>query len=124
MSFSGPSHLHLPLAMAGSYMIGELYQAIAMTNTLPSLILVIREIADWIFYRLAITLFRPFHDRCRAQIYAATNLTVNIATLGVFLRLQLIGKIGTQICIGIMTIEMVCKCLDFSKYRVHPINQD
>lgn len=116
-SFDGPSPT-LYQAIAGGMIVGALYSAIAKTSSLSIVIFAVRELADSMFYRLASIFFQPSNDRNKAKIYAATNLTVNVGTLLALRRLEFIGKLGTQIFLGIMAIEMTCKFADFSKYRV------
>jgi hypothetical protein len=119
-SFSGPDpDIFWPAW--GGMMIGAAYSTIANTNQLPVVIFVIRELADWILYRLAIVLSNQPVDRTCAKIYAATNLTVNVATLCLLRQMNLIGQIGTRIFLGVMALEMMCKYADFSKYRVDQI---
>ncbi len=117
MSFSGPSP-DLYYAVAGGALIGGLYSAIVKTNGWPIAIFAIREVADYIFYALAKIKMNPPSDRSCAQLYAVTNLTVNVATLLVLRQMQLIGNIGTAIFASLMAIEVACKCADFSKYRI------
>jgi hypothetical protein len=119
-AFSGPSP-NLFLAINGGMLIGGLYSTIAKTNPLPILIFAIRELADYILYRLAEIISHASDDRSRAKVYAVTNLTVNVATLLLLRQLDLIGRIGTQIFLGLMAIETACKYADFSLYRVNPV---
>lgn len=114
-SFSGPAAYGLVPAVAGSLFLGYVYTNLAHTNDSPILILMGREIAGRFFYGIASNFASD--SRGEAKIYAATNLIVNIATLIVFRRLQLIGNIGTAVFAGLMAIEMACKWADFSKYR-------
>jgi hypothetical protein len=120
-SFSGPSP-DLSYAMAGGAVVGVLYSTIiAKTNPWPIPIFVMRELADSLFYHLARIGLRPPNDRSAAQLYVITNLTANVATLLVLRQMELIGNIGTVVFASLMAIEMICKCADFSKYRIDRI---
>lgn len=118
-SFSGPSLASLGPSMLGAIFVGEVYSAVAGTNRQPIKILMVKEIADWAFYEVA-SAFSQNIPQNKAKIYAVTNLTVNIATLIVLRRLQLIGNMGTVIFSSFMAIEMICKQVDFPKYRADP----
>jgi hypothetical protein len=119
-SFSGPDP-DIIWSACGGMAIGAIYTAVAKTNQYPVVIFAAKELADWILYRLAFILSNQPVDRTCAKIYAATSLTVNVATLCLLRQMTLIGKVGTQIFLGAMALELACKCADFSKYRVDPI---
>ncbi len=115
-SFSGPTLQGLVGGFAGAICLGTVYSSIANTNKRPIDILVGKEIADFVLYHF----FSAFVDdvpRARAKVYAVTNLTVNVATLVVFRRLQLIGQVGTAVFCSLMAIEMTFKYANFKKYQ-------
>jgi hypothetical protein len=116
-SFSGPSVGGLYSSLVGAMFVGVVYSSIAKTNRLPALILMKREVANWALYQFACGWTGKPSSQRRAKIYAATNLTVNIVTLMVLRRLQLIGQMGTAVFTSLMAIEMACQWVNFSHYR-------
>lgn len=119
-SFEGPS-TDIIFATWGGMLLGGFYSDLAKTNQLPALIFATRELADWILFRSAVLLSNSPCDRTCAKIYAFTNLTVNMGTLCLLRKMDLIGQIGTSIFLGLMALEMACKYADLSRYRVEPL---
>ena len=117
-SFSGPSIAGLFPAVAGAALVGAVYQALGQTNSSPIYLLMIREAADFALYQFIASYVEV--PRSQAMLYAATNLTVNLATLALFRQKQLIGMAGTAVLIFLMGVELLCKTLDFGKYRDSP----
>ena len=99
-------------------MVGAVYQSLAQTNSLPIYLLMIREVADFALYQFASTYVDV--PKSQAMLYAATNLMINLATLALFRQKQLIGMTGTALLIFLMGVELLCKTLDFGKYRSSP----
>lgn len=121
-TFSGPSCSGLYPAIFGGIVVGAVYSAIAKTNGLPILVFMVRELADCVFYKIAMTLgSHKDNARRNAKIYAVTNLMINAATLIVLYRLQLIAVKGITIFAALMSIELACKVVDISKYHVRPV---
>lgn len=117
-SFSGPTVAGLFPAVAGAALVGVVYQALAQTNSSPIYLLVIREVADFALYQFVSTYVEV--PRSQAMLYAATNLAVNLGTLALFRQKELIGMAGTAVLIFLMGVELLCKTLDFGKYRSSP----
>lgn len=117
-SFSGPSIAGLFPALAGAALVGAVYQSLAQTNSSPIYLLMIREVADFALYQFASNYVDV--PRSQAVLYAATNLLINLGTLALFRQKQLIGMVGTALLIFLMGVELLCKTLDFGKYRSSP----
>lgn len=117
-SFSGPTVAGLFPAVAGAALVGVVYQALALTNSSPIYLLVIREVADFALYQFVSTYVEV--PRSQAMLYAATNLAVNLGTLALFRQKELIGMAGTAVLIFLMGVELLCKTLDFGKYSSSP----
>lgn len=115
MEFSGPSWNNLLKSTIGAGIVGGIYDELSQTSGLTIFILVIREIADCIFYNLA-TLYAT-EAETKAKVYAFTNITVNVGTLWMMRRARLIANIGTAVFAALMAIELVFKWADFVKYR-------
>jgi hypothetical protein len=125
-TFSGPSILgfYPPVTAFGAVVIGGLYHAFTDTadssnqkKGLVVVILMVRETIDFLFYQIGCVFSRASSSRKKAQVYAGTNLTVNIMTLFALRRLELIGNVGTAVFATLIAIEMACKWFDFSKYQ-------
>lgn len=123
-TFKGPSMsiYQVGLSFLGAACVGGIYAIAKELPTeraaLPFSFLVIRELADRVLYNfLSLGLKEDKNARKCAEIYALTNLSVNIVTLVAFYRNQLIGKIGVIVCSAFITFEMLCKVTDFPRYR-------
>jgi hypothetical protein len=120
-SFSGPSLIGLIPALAGAVCIGGVYCALTNTSALVVSVLIVREIADWAFYRLAAFFGKAQDGRSKAKVYAVTNLSVNLAALIALRYLELIANLGTLIFASLMVLELACKYADFTKYHASRI---
>jgi hypothetical protein len=123
-TFSGPSILGLYPTVFGALVVGGVCHAFADTANSSSktsglfiVILMVRETIDLFFYEIGCVFSQASTSRKKAQVYAVTNLTVNMMTLFASRRVELIGNIGTAAFATLMAIEMACKWCDFSKYQ-------
>ncbi|WP_068466805.1 hypothetical protein [Candidatus Protochlamydia phocaeensis] len=116
-SFSGPSLWELPFRPIVGFVGGCLYGVLFKVPIgLAASAFSIRELADPIFFNIA-NAFVGDGGKKSARIYAITNLTVNVATLVLLYRWNLIGQIGLIAFSALMGLEMLCKWADFSKYN-------
>jgi hypothetical protein len=121
-SFSGPTLSGLVPSIGGAILIGGLYSSIAQTSLEPINLLFARAVLDFFTYDWIKNMNPEMGPRTQAKIYAVTNVTVNLGILIIFRQAQLIGAIGGAFFLSLMGLELYCKCLNFSKYRVEQIH--
>jgi hypothetical protein len=114
-SFSGPSSSDILAATTGAFCISLVYKIIEADAPSPFRILIIKEVADYVLFRLT-TLFVK-SSRGKAAFYAFTNLVVSVVALVAMRREKIIGLLGTVFFVSLMAVEFFCKVYDFSKYR-------
>jgi hypothetical protein len=118
MKFSGPNMPFSAALTAG--IMGGFYGVLTKTNPwCTASVFIMREGLNGLLYRIGLILCDLewfYKNRSRAKLYAVTNLSANIMTLVLLRRIKLIGEIGSRVFVGLMAVEMVCKCLDFPRY--------
>ncbi|CUI17484.1 hypothetical protein PNK_1878 [Candidatus Protochlamydia naegleriophila] len=123
-SFSGPSVFGLfiqPFMGFGvGYTIGRCTKA--ASPGVFGLALAVHQLAEIAIYGIANGLLGD-GGRRSAKIYAMTNITFSLTTMGLLYRWGLIGQIGVIVSAVLIGIESYTKCKDFSYYRTAQLAQ-
>lgn len=117
--FSGPSFFGLPvqpvIGFGAGYTIGSCIKA--SSPALFGVALAVHQLADILIFKI---MDRMMGDggRQSAKIYAATNISISVATMGALYRSGLIGQIGVIVSSVLIGFESYAKYKDFSYYRM------
>ena len=100
--------------------IGSVFDSIFLTGTRLAVAFTLHEIVAVIFYEIA-NYFAGDKGRKSAKIFAVTHLITSTATIAFLYQNTVIGKIGCAAGLSLAALDLTCRALDFSRYKIAPI---
>lgn len=100
--------------------LGALLDSLFQTRGRLAMAFALHELAAVIFYDIT-NYFAGDKGRKSAKIFAATHLITSTATIAYLFKNDVIGKIGCAAGLCLAALDLTCRSLDFSRYKLQPV---